>query len=221
MKHLELFKQGFDSTLAEKVKVENWPYVGHDVLSGEVVYTAIPTQVEGPADNEIWYTTVDDEPVRLVSDVNRLDANYVTSNTYSNGLGKLQFEDTLIGWEVFNDNNSNSYYNLTTLFGRLFAHIDEPWKDTVTSNLKTIILPASITTLRGMVFLGCDKLESITFLGTKEQWNKIDTTSWYLVDEIPDQTYISSISGDPWAHNNIVSYIPATVIHCTDGEIEI
>jgi hypothetical protein len=39
MKYLELFKQGFDSTLADKVKVENWPFVGYDAVSGEVAFT--------------------------------------------------------------------------------------------------------------------------------------------------------------------------------------
>jgi hypothetical protein len=42
MKHLELFKQGFDSTLAEKVKVENWPYIGYDVVNDLVKFSTIP-----------------------------------------------------------------------------------------------------------------------------------------------------------------------------------
>jgi hypothetical protein len=50
-KYLELFKDGFDETLVEKVKLENWPFVGHDMASGEVVYTEIPKPITGPADN--------------------------------------------------------------------------------------------------------------------------------------------------------------------------
>lgn len=46
MKHLELFKQGFDSTLAEKVKVENWPYIGYDVVNDLVKFSTIPSQEE-------------------------------------------------------------------------------------------------------------------------------------------------------------------------------
>lgn len=42
-KYLELFKNGFDSTLAEKTKVENWPYVGYSPSEG-VVYTIIPKE---------------------------------------------------------------------------------------------------------------------------------------------------------------------------------
>lgn len=33
-KYLELFKDGFDATIAEKTKVENWPYVGYSPSEG-------------------------------------------------------------------------------------------------------------------------------------------------------------------------------------------
>ena len=39
MKHLELFNNGFDSTITEKVKAANYPYVGYDAVSGEVAFT--------------------------------------------------------------------------------------------------------------------------------------------------------------------------------------
>lgn len=32
MKHIELFKSGFDSTINEKVQPENWPYIGRDMV---------------------------------------------------------------------------------------------------------------------------------------------------------------------------------------------
>lgn len=40
-KYLELFKDGFDSTIAEKTKVENWPYVGYSPSEG-IAFTVIP-----------------------------------------------------------------------------------------------------------------------------------------------------------------------------------
>ena len=46
MKHLELFKQGFDSTITEKVKAANYPYVGYDAVSGEVAFTEIAPEYE-------------------------------------------------------------------------------------------------------------------------------------------------------------------------------
>ena len=38
--HLEYFDGAFDSTVAEKMKPENWPYVGSSKTEG-VVYTVI------------------------------------------------------------------------------------------------------------------------------------------------------------------------------------
>lgn len=65
-KYLELFKQGFDSTVEEKRKVENGPYVAYSA-AGEVVYTEIPYKyiigtvdgsvaVENLTENDVlWY----------------------------------------------------------------------------------------------------------------------------------------------------------------------
>lgn len=50
-KYLELFKNGFDSTVEEKTKVENWPYVGYSPDEDVVVYTVIPEPEVFPPDN--------------------------------------------------------------------------------------------------------------------------------------------------------------------------
>ena len=34
MKHLEFFKNGFDSTVQEKIQPENYPYVGYSPSEG-------------------------------------------------------------------------------------------------------------------------------------------------------------------------------------------
>ena len=47
-KYLELFKNGFDSTVEEKTKVENWPYVGYSPDEDVVVYTVIPEKPGDP-----------------------------------------------------------------------------------------------------------------------------------------------------------------------------
>ena len=46
MKYIELFKDGFDSTLAEKVKPENWPYIGYDVINDTVACSTIVEKEE-------------------------------------------------------------------------------------------------------------------------------------------------------------------------------
>lgn len=45
-KHLELFSNGFDATLEEKVKPENWPYIGYDVINDTVAWSIIVEKEE-------------------------------------------------------------------------------------------------------------------------------------------------------------------------------
>ena len=78
------------------------------------------------------------------------------------------------------------------------------------SNIKTITLPKTITQLDGYVFIGCTQLESIEFLGTAEEWNNISKD----LDKLTVARYDWSVEGQ-------IVRIPATVVHCTDGEIEI
>lgn len=64
-------------------------------------------------------------------------------------------------------------------------------------SLTSITIPNSVTEIGWGVFNGCTSLTSITFDGTKKQWGKIQL-------------------GDDWNR-----FVPATVIHCTDGDVEI
>ncbi len=96
--------------------------------------------------NQIQYTTWDDEIVRIdttyhidyinngVDYYSMFGANII-SNTYENGVGTITFDApvTTIGSRVFNN-----------------------------SNLRTIILPNSITTIQDDAFADCGSLESIT-----------------------------------------------------------
>ena len=54
-----------------------------------------------------------------------------------------------------------------------------------------------VTSIGDGAFCGCKSLTDITFQGTIAQWKKINIR-------------------DSWNHN-----IPATVVHCTDGDVEI
>ena len=64
-------------------------------------------------------------------------------------------------------------------------------------SLKSITIPDSVTSIEWWAFCGCKSLTDITFQGTIAQWKKITLR-------------------DSWKHN-----IPATVVHCTDGDVEI
>ena len=67
----------------------------------------------------------------------------------------------------------------------------------VCSSLTSIVVPDSVTSIEWWAFCGCKSLTDITFQGTIAQWKKINIR-------------------DSWNHN-----IPATVVHCTDGNVEI
>ena len=65
------------------------------------------------------------------------------------------------------------------------------------SSLTSITIGESVTSIGGYAFAGCETLTSITYEGTQEQWNAIS-------------------KGDDWNIN-----VPATVVNCTDGDVEI
>lgn len=63
-------------------------------------------------------------------------------------------------------------------------------------NLTNITIPASVKSIGGMVLLGCNLITSIIFQGTVAQWNEIELSNG-------------------WNHE-----VPVTIIHCTDGDVE-
>ena len=65
------------------------------------------------------------------------------------------------------------------------------------SSLTDITIPDSVTCIGKRAFKDCTSLTSITYQGTIAQWKKIEL-------------------GDGWNND-----IPATVVHCTDGDVEI
>ena len=66
------------------------------------------------------------------------------------------------------------------------------------NSLTAITIPVSVTKLEYNAFKGCRSLSTITFQGTTAQWKNIKTLSfWGLVG------------------------VPTTVVHCTDGDVEL
>lgn len=77
MKHIELFKDGFNDTVQEKIQPENWPYVGNDGVSGKIVYTLVPEE------NKLEYQMVD---LGLPSGLKWADRNVGAETPQDNGL---------------------------------------------------------------------------------------------------------------------------------------
>ena len=65
-------------------------------------------------------------------------------------------------------------------------------------NLLSIVIGKGVTDIFYEVFAGCCALASITYNGTMEQWKQI------------------AFAGDDWNEG-----VPAKVVHCTDGDVEI
>lgn len=65
------------------------------------------------------------------------------------------------------------------------------------SGLTSITIPNSVTSIGNSAFGYCSKLKDIKYIGTKEQWSKIDLSF------------------------NWKEYSPIKTIHCTDGDIEL
>ena len=221
-KYLELFTDSFDESIQEKTKLENKPYIAYSTKEGRVVYTIVPDKapvIEYPADNEIWYTTVDDQivPTYFYADMS-VDNYPAKNNSYKNGKGILQMPeniDFLLGYS-YSESGSAAYIGC---FGGSISSYDGSNTNTY-SNLKSIILPDNITSISKCVFVncnmlsditisqnttyvgnyafrGCTSLTNITYKGTTEQWNTI-TKDYNWNQECPDIT-----------------------VHCTDGDIVI
>ena len=166
--------------------------------------------IEGPADNEIWYTTSD----RKVSNYEMHDysKNTILSNTYmDNGCVTFNSSITNICGNV--DYGCSSFYTedgRPTLIGdRVVSVILPNTVHTIDAygfgqlyELTSITLPGSILNIGAHAFYNCQSLRDIYFNGTKEQWDSIQKYS--------DDGYMTWNQG-----------CPEITVHCTDGDITI
>lgn len=188
-KYLEFFPNGFDETITEKIKPENWPWVGYSRNEG-IAYAAIPEPVIGPSDNEIWYTSSDGNVV-TPNATNGFGANIV-SNTYENDKGILSFDNDVTsigGWAFYNCSSLTSIAipnSVTIISLDAFSSC---------SSLTSVTIGNSVTSIEGRAFHYCSNLNSITYEGTQAQWNSIT-------------------KGADWNKK-----VPATYVQCTDGQV--
>ena len=179
MKYLELIKGQFTADHEARAKQQE-PYVAYSEEAGGVMYTFIPAPVVGPADNEIWYTTVDgefiewtdpycvipgvdDEIINLRNSVthkyenNTIISTFASNNNYPIYIGFMFMSETI---------NSSDKERLVTL------HIPSTFSigtDTFghCPNLKNVTLDGPCGIFNGgfsgqSYFEGCTSLESFT-----------------------------------------------------------
>lgn len=115
-KYLELFKDGFDSTITQKTEVWNWPYVAYSPGEG-VVYTVIPEPItyeavdlglpsglkwanknvgaETPQDNGLYFSWGNVDGHAVDENGNVIDDYSFDSGTYATTLGGQYTGSTL------------------------------------------------------------------------------------------------------------------------------
>lgn len=157
-KYLELFR-GEVGDLTEKTKPENKPYVAYSTKLGKVTYTVVPVKdpiVEGPADNEIWYTTFDNlsRSIIVVKDLQEEVFYNVISQQYVNGVWKCIFNESLTSFQ--------GYYG-NPIFDNLIYPDDLEYNG-------MIYLPGSISYFDT---LSVFQNYNIYYNGTKEQWKSV------------------------------------------------
>lgn len=173
-------------------------------LLGKIITVNVQCGGSIPANSEIWYTSVDDNIIEEFN-TSAVGANLV-SNIYENGKGIAKYDGDVLGWWGANTTGGPLYNN------KMLKTIILP--DSVSkfsmatfmgcSNLISISIPAGLTTWArtpvggySQTFSGCSSLTDITYRGTIEQWKAID-------------------KGRFWK-----SSVPATVVHCSDGDTPI
>lgn len=141
--------------------------------------------------DEIWYTSSDGN---IVTPSSTSVLPTIVSNTYSGGKGVIKFASdvTYIGTQAF-DNCSNM--TSVTIPDSVVGIGDYAFRSCF--NMTTVTIDSSVTSIGSSAFYGCGKLTSILYTGTISQWNTIT-------------------KGNNWNQ-----YVPATVVHCTDGDIAI
>jgi hypothetical protein len=155
-KYLELFTNGFDETLADKIKPENRPYIGYSPSEG-VKFTFIPKPAKEPANNEIWYTSSDGNIV-TPDDTSVFGVNII-DNSYESGKGVITFDGdiTSIGeWAFYNCYGLTSITipnSVTSIGANAFQNC---------YNLTSITIPNSVTSIGYGAFYSCTSLTSIT-----------------------------------------------------------
>lgn len=111
-----------------------------------------------PANNMIFYTSSDGNVVTPLSSNSRFGANII-SNTYSNGLGVIEFDApvTSVGIESFRD-----CIKLETIILPSSVTTIESYSFNGCTGLILITIPSSVTRIASAAFGGCSGLTSIT-----------------------------------------------------------
>ena len=150
-KYLELFRNGFDETISDKVKWQNRPYVGYSPLAHSVEFTVVP--------KKITYTSIDGNVLQYPedADLNSLFGATFIDNIYDNEKGAMLFENdpTTIGENAFATTLLKTIdipKSVTSIGQMAFAY----------SCLNSLNIPDTVETLGQGISLLCKDLSKIS-----------------------------------------------------------
>lgn len=188
----------------------NYVYIGNILIGGTDAVTISKTRLEYiTTDRQIlWPTTLSALPTIIrntygsISEYGVIEFSIYIPSISSIGNNAFYGSQTLsrlIIPNTVNNIGNNAFYDCSQL-----VYID------LGSNIKTIgsqafsntalteiTFPSSLTTIGQLAFANCASLNNIKYNGTISQWNAIN-------------------KGNYWKDN-----VPATVVHCSDGDVAI
>ena len=234
-KYIELFKDSFPDNINDKCSIKNGPYVSYSIADGHFLFTALR-----PANNEIWYTTTDNQPYDLATIIlglQSIGATYngpkVVSNEY------VKFKDMYV-MTFDSDVTTIGDIDANTLTAAGPFFMTESYYGLV-CNVESIILPKSLTSIGDQAFRNCSSLTSITIpnsvtsIGIEAFNDCVSLTAITIPNSVTSIGYdaffrCSSLSyityegtqeqwnaitkGSYWNYN-----VPATYVQCTDGQV--
>ena len=146
-KYLAYYETEWPVNIAELTAVENKPFVGY--LKGQgVSFTVIPKPVVGPADNEIWYSTVDHVSYES------LDAAGLT------GDGEMTVE--ILPYDTDLDRGVLRFNKDVRWLSAIWVDMNTGWRSGFQENTSMILLPDSIETISNQLFVNLSQLTTIT-----------------------------------------------------------
>ena len=190
-KHLEYFDGAFDSTVAEKVKPENKPYVAYSKIEG-VVYTIIP--------KEDGYTLIA---------LKKVDISNITYEEVDLGLS-VRWANKNIGAQTVDDYGTYFSWGNTdgyTVSGTKFLTVDEACQLISSVTGETITTKEELENMLSQMGMTIDNLGTVDGYSFDE--NTYNGTSGAgFTGDVLDSTHdaATSIMGDTWRMPTIEEY---------------
>lgn len=242
-KYLAYYETEWPANIAELTAVENKPFVGY--LKGEgVKFTIIPAPVEGPANNEIWYTTVDGNIFDIANAIqdteSLLSLSYTGPNIISNEFDSnkkvyiVTFDKEITHFGITPISNYNYMFNGPILF-------DVQNFGTGTPFISSIYLPQSILEINycGYFYTTATEItipNNVISIGGSAIMQNEELTKLIIPNTVtnigtnaiatnPKLNYIEFCGTvNEWENINketpwIVTCPLATYVQCTDGQV--